>query len=74
MGKCVFDGDMGRSIVILKNEVISDQVRDWGVPFDVVWLSSTKRDIAAATNALVVLPQLKSVDGVTGVSGKVAMP
>ena len=39
-----------------------------------VWLSSTKRDIAAATNALVVLPQLKSVDGVTAVSGKVAMP
>lgn len=35
MGKCVFDGDMGRSVVILKNEVISDQVRDWGIPFDV---------------------------------------
>ena len=35
MGKCVFDGDVGRSVVILKNKVISDQLRDWGVPFDV---------------------------------------
>jgi hypothetical protein len=35
MGKCVFDGDMGCSVVILKDKVISDQFGDWGVPFDV---------------------------------------
>jgi len=37
-------------------------------------LSSTRKDRVDATNAFVVEPPKKSVDGVTGVSGKVAMP
>lgn len=37
-------------------------------------LSSTRNDSADAVNALVVEPPQKRVDGVTGVSGKRAIP